>query len=418
MSATVVVGAQYGDEGKGRIVDWLAERFRHVVRYNGGPNAGHTVVNDFGAFKLHQVPSGIFNPMAACYIGNGAVVSPTALANELTALRKREIPLGCFHLSHRAHLIMPWHVAQDRIEEALAGKSAIGTTGQGIGPCYAEKASRTGFRVEDLVAEGFWERFVMARLRKRNDLKRLYPNARFGDLAGSDDREAREEHKRLVEALAPHVTDVGVWLRAAWKRGEPILLEGAQAAHIDIENGAYPYVSSSVSTSAGACVGSGLPPKAIRRVIAVAKAYTTRVGKGPLPTELPGPLADELREAGKEFGTTTGRPRRCGWFDAYKTREACEINGADAVVLTKLDVLSSFKEITVAVDDSDGPDYAYEKLPGWNKPIDGCRRWRDLPASARRYVERLEEAVGTPIAAVSVGPERGAIIVRKPAMLR
>lgn len=419
MSATVVVGLQYGDEGKGKIVDWLAEKYRVIVRYNGGPNAGHTVVNDRGEFKLHQVPSGIFNPEARCCLASGAVIDSVQLVRELEMLAGRGVATEGFGLSERAHVILPWHQLADRLSEASRGGKAIGTTGRGIGPCYADKVNRTGLSVAAAIeagAEGLRQE-CDARV---GQLARLYHGQdafRTGDVQAQEMRHrAAEAYEALITlSLMDRVSDTDAVIRRAWKAGDPIMLEGAQGTMIDLNYGTYPYVSSSTSTAAGACIGSGLPPTAITRVIGVAKAYATRVGAGPFPTELTDASGDRLRALGKEFGTTTGRPRRCGWFDAADARYAAEVNGATEIVLTKLDVLSPFGTIRVATHrerDAAGDATYYEELPGWKTPIDGATSWSALPPAAKRYVARLEELIGVPITHVATGPGRQAIIER------
>lgn len=412
MSATVVVGLQYGDEGKGKIVDWLSRKFTYVVRYNGGPNAGHTVENGHGKFALHQVPSGIFNPEARCFLGSGAVVAPAELADELTTLSGLGIAPDNFRVSGRAHVILPWHRLADRLSEAALGGKAIGTTGRGIGPCYADKTLRRGVLMRDVFASGtdWLEMMFDVRLA---ELRHLYPWQSVGKVIDEALGEMVQELRRVffsANLLGRHIADTDELARQAWRGGEEILLEGAQGTMIDLQYGTYPHVSSSTSTAAGACIGSGLPPKAVAAVIGIAKAYTTRVGNGPMPTELLDETGDRLCTVGHEFGTTTGRPRRCGWFDAAAVKYACEVNGADGIILTKLDVLSGMDELKIAVahDAEDKP--VYESVKGWSEPIRDKLAWYQLPAEAKRYVERLEELVGVRIKAVATGPGRHAII--------
>ncbi len=411
MSVTVVVGAQFGDEGKGKIVDALVKKngVRLVIRYNGGANAGHTVVIDDQTFKLHQVPSGIFHPGVTCAIGNGAVVDPIQLSNELNELQRRGVSTNNFFVSHRAHVVMPWHPLLDLAAEERRVEK-IGTTGRGIGPCYEDKAARRGIRVGDLLDQAT----LRAKVQELWELKR------------SDLRDFPELLARLPSAeqilgnmalcagqINPRVWDVDEMTRLRWRAGECILLEGAQGTLLDLELGTYPNVSSSLATSAGACVGSGLPPKAISKVICVAKAYTTRVGNGPFRTEQDNEIGERLRQQGQEFGTTTGRARRCGWFDAYMVKRSCEINGADGIVLTKLDVLTGFDPIRVAPHfiKYEPIDY-YDCLPGWTESINDVTRWDDLHENARDYVKYLEQACGTDIIAVATGPSRDAVIWR------
>ena len=415
MSATAVVGLQYGDEGKGKVVDWMAKMFAYVVRYNGGPNAGHTVENLFGKFALHQVPSGIFNPEAWCFLGNGTVVDVMRAADELSELRSRGIDTGRFRISDRAHLILSWHRMIDTLSEAERGAAAIGTTGRGIGPCYADKTSRLGIRVGELRdLEGLRSRLIAVRREKLKEIRARFPDVDVIDDIGAE-KEVEiflDDFRRSNEVIRDCIADTDELVRQAWRRGDEILLEGAQGTMIDLQFGTYPYVTSSSVTAAGACIGAGLPPKAVSAVIGIAKAYTTRVGNGPMPTELLDETGNRLRAAGNEFGTTTGRPRRCGWFDAAAVKYACEVNGADGIILTKLDVLSGFDELKIAVArDADGQP-VYESAKGWSEPIRDKLAWFQLPDEAKRYVDRLEELIGVPIKAVATGPGRHAIIQR------
>jgi adenylosuccinate synthase len=423
-TATVIVGAQFGDEGKGKIVDELVSkrRFGMVIRYNGGANAGHTVViGDKPPFKLHQVPSGIFHPEVHCAIGNGAVVDLVQLVEELDMLAAAGISTKGFWLSGNAHVVMPWHPMLDRMAETIRGKDAIGTTGRGIGPCYEDKAARRGIRVSDLRDEALLrDKVEKLRAMKRRDLLRIPDLA--DSLPPTDEIIAtlRPAAKRLDSC----VTDVGALARHVEMAGEAILLEGAQGTMLDLEIGTYPNVSSSYATSAGACVGSGLSPRSIREVLCVAKAYVTRVGSGPFPTELHDETGERLRALGHEFGTTTGRPRRCGWFDAVLLRHTCEVNGADGIVLTKLDVLSEFEDIGIAVgydcgnasatlvEQMTAGTPAYRFVKGWKTPIADCTSWKKLPKKARDYVTLIEKLCGTKVVAVATGPSRSSIIWR------
>jgi adenylosuccinate synthase len=425
MSATVIVGLQYGDEGKGKIIDLAAQDHDVVIRYNGGANAGHTVENDKGVFKLHLVPSGIFNPTALCILGNGAVVDPAVLIKELGEIKAAGVDTTGFRVSSRAHVVLPLHQALDARSEKAKGAAAIGTTGKGIGPCYMDKVGRVGIRIGDLLD--------MDRVAER--VERLYTGKRelYPDMTGpfeavSDARGLLSLLADQAALLALHIADTDVLARQALKDGKRVLLEAAQGTMIDLEYGTYPFVTSSYATAAGACVGSGIPPTGIGKVIGIAKAYTTRVGNGPFATELADAAGDALRHAGNEFGTTTGRPRRCGWFDAPLVRYAAEVNGAAEIVLTKLDVLSAFPTLKVCTGYTyrgetrsrpPGPseryeeyEPIYEELPGWLSPTAGIRRWQDLPEAARRYVLRIEELVGVRIAAVATGPHRDAIVQR------
>lgn len=412
MPTLVVVGLQFGDEGKGKIVDLLAETADLVVRYNGGANAGHTVANDKGTFKLHLVPSGIFNARARCFLGNGAVIDPEVLIQELAGLSAAGIATDRFRVSSRAHVVMPWHKTADAAAEAAKGKAAIGTTGRGIGPCYMDKVSRVGIRIGELLDPDS----LCAKIMRMNGPP--------GFLNGFDFNSVR----RWAATLGPAIADTDALARESAAGGERILLEAAQGTMIDLEVGTYPFVTSSYATAAGACIGSGLPPGAIDEVVGVAKAYITRVGNGPMPTELDDEVGAALRRAGNEFGTTTGRPRRCGWFDAPLVRYAAEVNGLHGIILTKLDVLSGMQTLRIATAyEFDGQlrgrpmvnaePYGrylpvYEECEPWDEPIAGITDWNDLPAAAQRYVERIEELVGVPIDMVATGPRREDIIKR------
>ncbi|HEY3278950.1 MAG TPA: adenylosuccinate synthase [Gemmatimonadales bacterium] len=420
----VVVGAQWGDEGKGKVVDVLAERADLVVRYQGGANAGHTV--DLGAgggeFVLHQIPSGILQG-AVCVVGNGVVLDPEQFFAELDALEARGIRTAQkLHVSDRAHMTLPYHKLLDKAHEK---KDKIGTTGRGIGPTYEDKYGRRGIRVGDLRNLARAQELVRMRVEAANQMLDLLGGAR-----GSGERAHAEEHVHLLERLAPRLlplaVDAGRVVWEALERGEAVLLEGAQGALLDVDHGTYPYVTSSNTTAGGAAVGVGIGPTAIDAVLGVVKAYTTRVGNGPLPTEGAPDVAERIRELGGEFGATTGRPRRCGWFDAVVVRYAVRVNGLTGLAVTKLDVLDSFAEIPVGVGyrldgeeiDSMPADVesigrvepTYETLPGWQKPIADVRRLADLPAAARAYVDRLQDLAGAPVRYVSVGTRRDQII--------
>src|SRR6266511_3331010 len=413
----VVVGAQWGDEGKGKIVDVLAERADLVVRYQGGANAGHTVHTAAGEFVLHQIPSGVIQG-AVCVVGNGVVLDPETLFTELDALTSRGIRTDHkLYVSDRAHLTLPYHKLLDRAREQ---KEKIGTTGRGIGPTYEDKYGRRGIRVGDLRNLGRAKELVCGRVQAANE---------FLGLLGSTERADAGEHVGLLERLAPRLlplaVDVGRVVYEALQRGESVLLEGAQGALLDVDHGTYPFVTSSNTTAGGAAVGAGIGPTAIHGVLGVVKAYTTRVGNGPLPTEAKDASGAKLRELGGEFGAVTGRPRRCGWFDATVVRYAVRVNGLTGLAVTKLDVLDGFSEIPVGtayrldgsacaempseVDLLGRVQPIYETLPGWSRPTGEARRLADLPAEARRYLDRLEELSGTPIRYVSVGTRRDQI---------
>jgi adenylosuccinate synthase len=420
----VVVGAQWGDEGKGKIVDVLAERADLVVRYQGGANAGHTVDTGSGGgeFVLHQIPSGILQG-AVCVVGNGVVLDPEQLFAELDALTARGVRTEHkLHVSDRAHLTLPYHKLLDRAREK---KEKIGTTGRGIGPTYEDKYGRRGIRVGDLRNLARAQELVRARVEAANEMLGLLERTR-----ASGERANAEEHVRLLERLAPRLlplaVDSGRVVWEALERGESVLLEGAQGALLDVDHGTYPYVTSSNTTAGGAAVGVGIGPTAIDAVLGVVKAYTTRVGNGPLPTEAEPGEAERIRELGGEFGATTGRPRRCGWFDAVVVRYAVRVNGLTGLAVTKLDVLDTFAEIPVCVGyrldgemiDSMPADVEtiervepiYETLPGWQKQLTEARRLADLPPAARAYVDRLQDLAGAPVRYVSVGTRRDQII--------
>src|SRR5438876_1509629 len=414
----VVVGAQWGDEGKGKIVDVLAERADLVVRYQGGANAGHTVDTGAGEFVLHQIPSGIIQG-AVCIVGNGVVLDPETFVQELDALPERGVRSDPkLYVSDRAHLTLPYHKLLDRAREQ---REKIGTTGRGIGPTYEDKYGRRGVRVGDLRNVQRATELVCARLAAANE---------FLALLGSSERADVQEHVRLLERLAPRLLPLAVDAgRVVWEalaRGESVLLEGAQGALLDVDHGTYPYVTSSNTTAGGAAVGVGIGPTAIDAVLGVVKAYTTRVGNGPLPTEAEPAVAERIRELGGEFGATTGRPRRCGWFDAVVVRYAVRVNGLTALAVTKLDVLDTFAEIPVGVGytldgeiiDSMPADVEtigrvqpiYETVTGWQRQLNAVRRLADLPPAARAYVDRLQDLAGAPVRYVSVGTRRDQII--------
>jgi adenylosuccinate synthase len=437
MSVIAVVGAQWGDEGKGRVVDYLATDADLVIRYGGGNNAGHTVVNPHGHFKLHLIPSGIFYPATRNLLGGGVVINPPALVRELDGLAAAGFDCANFFISERAHLVMPYHVLLDQLEERERGTAKLGTTSRGIGPAYVDKVARRGIRVIDLMQpDDFRAQLTVALARMRRIV-----TGYFG--AGGDDDELRaaideatdeariaSEYLAAAERLRPHVVDGQALVDGALLDGQRILLEGQLGTMRDIDWGTYPYVTSSSPIPGGASIGAGLPAVAIDKVIGVAKAYTTAVGAGPLPTELLDPEGEALRERGGEFGTSTGRPRRCGWYDAVAVRFSVRLAGYSSIALTKLDVLDGSERIRVCVayrDPETGAEWTtvpastsvyqrlepvYQELPGWMTDTTGCREFSQLPAPARAYVERVEELAGVPIGLVSVGPERDQMIVR------
>jgi adenylosuccinate synthase len=415
----VVVGAQWGDEGKGKIVDVLAERADLVVRYQGGANAGHTVVIGDEEFILHQIPSGILHAKTTCLIGNGVVLDPETLVEEMDGLVARGIALdGRFHVSDRAHLVMPYHKLLDR---AADRSQNIGTTGRGIGPAYEDKYGRRGIRAGDLLDGAALPARVREQVARAN---RMLGAHGVEERASADQALAALE--RLAPRLVPLVTDTGLVAWRALRDGRRVLLEGAQGALLDVDHGTYPFVTSSSTTAGGAATGAGIGPTMIDAAVGVVKAYTTRVGNGPLPTEAQGADGDRLRELGGEYGATTGRPRRCGWFDAVVVRYAVRVNGLTDLAVTKLDVLDTFTDLPIcvgyrvdgAVVDQMPADPAvlervepiYERLEGWGRPTSGARRLADLPAPARAYLDRLQDLAGTPIGWVSVGTRRDQII--------
>ena len=420
----VVIGGQWGDEGKGKVIDFLSQQADMVVRTQGGNNAGHTVVTEHGEFKFQLIPSGILHPHVTCVIGNGVVVDPSVLIREIEQLRERGIDPRNLVVSERAHLVMSYHPIFDKLEESVRGDDRLGTTWRGIGPAYADKVRRIGFRIGDLQKEVFMRKkldFVVGQV-KNPVLKDLYREEAF------DYDRMIEEYLGYARVLDPYIRDTFPILQEALDRDANILLEGAQATMLDLDFGTYPYVTSSSATAGGACTGSGIPPTRIDRAIVAFKAYTTRVGYGPFPTELSDHVGDAIRERGNEFGTVTGRARRVGWFDGAVARYASRLNGATSIALTKLDVLDEMPELQICV----GYDFRgelhdhpmanishlkhcqprYVRMPGWEEPIGECRTWEDLPANCRAYVERLEELCGAPVQMIGVGPRRDQFVVR------
>lgn len=416
MSVTAVVGAQWGDEGKGKIVDWLAEQADMVIRFQGGNNAGHTVVNELGEFRLHIVPCGIFNPKTTCIIGTGTVVNPIVLLEELNELETKGIDTSNLLLSNRAHLLMPYHVLFDKLEEQARGESSLGTTLRGIGPCYVDKVQRSGIQIGDLLDPDHFRQKVQRQVKQKNVLlQALYTHEPL------DANHIADEVLAIRERLLPHIKDVLPIISKAVGAGQKIVLEGQLGALKDLDWGTYPYVTSSNPLAGGAAVGAGIPPHQINDVLGIVKAYSTSVGKGAMPTELHAEAGDQIRTLGNEFGATTGRPRRCGWFDAAAVRYAHMLNGFTRVCLTKLDVLDTLPEIKLCTGyELDGqlletfPEPhrqedvtpIYETMPGWEADTSGARSFAELPANAQRYVQRIEELVGAPIRIISVGPER------------
>ena len=415
-----VLGAQWGDEGKGKIVDLLTSHFSIVARYQGGHNAGHTVYVNGAKFILRLIPSGILHPGVTCVIGNGVVVDPKALFAEVDELTRNGIDVGQRVLiSDKAHLILPYHRDLDLLSEARRGERKIGTTSRGIGPAYEDKIARRGIRVGDLTDPKGLEQNVRDNVTARN---RLVHDTTM------DWQVVLDELLQHAERLRPMIRDVSALLTDAMRAGQSIMFEGAQGTLLDIDHGTYPYVTSSNASIGGVCTGLGVPPRAIDRVLGVVKAYTTRVGEGPFPTELSGDMGNRLRESGSEYGAVTGRPRRCGWYDAVAVRYAARINGLDGLALTKLDVLDGLERIDICTSYTCGGrtltefpsdigqlascEPVYESMPGWNAPTAGVRRFDQLPAEARRYIARLEEVSGVRAAIVSTGSERDDTIVR------
>ncbi len=423
MPAIVLVGAQWGDEGKGKATDLLGDRVDYVVRYQGGNNAGHTVVIGDKKFALHLLPSGILTPGVIPVIGNGVVIDLAVLIKELDGLIEKGVDVSKLKISANAHIITPYHVTIDKVSERFLGKRAIGTTGRGIGPTYGDKVGRLGIRVQDLFDESILRQKVEAALSQKNQLLSKVYNR-----AGIKAEEVVRELLSFTDRIRPMVSDTALELHKALEAGKTVLLEGGQGTLLDVDHGTYPFVTSSSPIAGGATIGSGIGPTKIDSVIGILKAYTTRVGAGPFPTELFDQWGEFLREKGFEFGTTTGRERRCGWFDAPVAKFATRINGLTDIFLTKLDVLTGIKEIPVCVAyDVDGvrmeeipvsqSDFhhakpIYEIFPGWDEDITAAKKFEDLPQNAQDYVLALEKLSGTRISAIGVGPDRNATIVR------
>jgi adenylosuccinate synthase len=416
MANTILVGAQWGDEGKGKIIDVLTEDADLVVRTQGGNNAGHTVHIHGLKYILHLVPSGILRPKKVCVIGNGVVVDPVSLVEEIKGLCKLGVKVTKnLFLSETAHLVFPYHRELDAQRETLKGKNKIGTTKRGIGPAYGDKAARTGLRVIDLINPGRFERQLESKIKENNEILKA-----FGAKPLSF-KQVHAAYRAAGDYLKPLVTNTVVLLHDAIRRGDDVLFEGAQGTFLDIDHGTYPFVTSSNTTAGGACTGSGVPPHRMDRVVGVMKAYTTRVGEGPLPTEN-AEIADMLHAMGREFGATTGRPRRCGWFDSVATRHATMVNGIDELAVTNIDGLDSVETIRVCIGYRDGArqyDYVpndiealcrcepvYAEFPGWRSPTDKARKWKDLPGKARAYLKALAELTGAQLSIASVGPGR------------
>jgi len=421
MSVSILVGSQWGDEGKGKIVDILSERYDIVARYQGGANAGHTVKIGDTQYILHLIPSGILREDVICVIGNGVVIDPKALLDEIELLEKNNIKIsGRLFISHNAHLIMPYHKLLDSIHES--GNNKIGTTGRGIGPCYIDKYARKGIRIVDLLNREVLEKKIRENLDEKNNIiKKVYGREEL------DVEAIIKEYTEFDKAIDQYVKDTPAFLNHAIAEGKSVLLEGAQGALLDVDHGTYPYVTSSSPTAGGACTGTGIPPNKIDDVIAIVKAYTTRVGNGPFPTELLDETGEKLRKIGAEFGATTGRPRRCGWVDAFLVKYSCMVNGIDSVAITKLDVLSDFDEIKVCTGyEVDGKQLktfptdsnildkvkpVYKTFSGWKKDIAGAKTYDELPKETKEYLDFISDFCNFKISIVSVGPKRSETIV-------
>ena len=422
MSAVVIVGAQWGDEGKGKATDLLGPRVDYVVKPNGGNNAGHTVVVNGQKFELKLLPAGILSENATPVIGNGVVVNPEALFAEIEGLQARGADTSKLKISANAHLVAPYHQTMDKVTERFLGKRAIGTTGRGIGPTYMDKVGRLGVRVQDILAESILRQKVEGALRQKNELLVKVYNRRHVEV-----NEIVDYFLSFAERLKPMIVDTTQLLNNALDEGKTLLMEGGQATFLDVDHGTYPFVTSSNPTAGGACVGSGVGPTRISRVIGIQKAYTTRVGAGPFPTELFDKMGEFLRTTGGEFGVNTGRPRRCGWYDAVLARQAVRINGFTDLFITKLDVLTGLEKIPVCVAyEVDGVRFdevpmtqtdfhhakpVYEYFDGWSENISDAKSLADLPENARKYVHKLEELSGCRISAIGVGPDRDQTIV-------
>lgn len=417
MSAVVVIGTQWGDEGKGKIVDYLAEKSDVVVRYQGGNNAGHTVVVDGKEFKLQLLPSGILYSGKTCVVGNGVVIDPQAMIKELKGMQEKGIDTSGLKVSNRAHVIMPYHRLLDEVEEEYRKDRKIGTTKRGIGPCYMDKDSRSGIRIVDLMDEEEFSEKLERNLEAKNHLLK----AVYG-VEGFDYETVKKEYLGYAEQLRPYVTDTSAVINKAIQAGKKVLFEGAQATQLDLDHGTYPYVTSSHPIAGGACIGAGIGPSKISKVIGVVKAYTTRVGEGPFPTELHDEIGQMIRDYGHEYGTVTGRPRRCGWLDACVIQYAGYLSGIDYMAITRLDILDKLKTLKICVGYKyngkildefpaslkvlDKVEPVYEEFPGWETSLSNIRSYDELPVNAKKYIERLSEVAGIKIGIVSVGPGR------------
>ena len=418
MSSVVVVGTQWGDEGKGKITDFLSEKAEYVARYQGGDNAGHTIQFGGETYKLHLIPSGIFSPEKLCIIGNGVVVNPKSLVTELAYLHERNITTDNLRISDRAHVILPYHIELDRLQEEAKGDKKIGTTIKGIGPAYMDKAARVGIRIADLLDREVFEERLRINLEDKNrQFTKLY------DANPMNFEEILEEYYEYGQQIKQYVCDTSVLLNEALDNGKRVLFEGAQGVMLDIDQGTYPFVTSSNPLAGGVTIGSGVGPSKVTKVVGVCKAYTSRVGDGPFPTELFDEIGSRIREVGREYGTTTGRPRRVGWFDSVVMRHSKRVSGITNLCLNSIDVLTGLEtvKICVAYRKSNGEEIShypaslvelgqcepvYEELPGWTEDITGCCKLEELPIEAQNYVRRVSELVGVKISTFSVGPDR------------
>jgi len=425
MSSIAILGAQWGDEGKGRIVDLLSEKVNMVVRFQGGNNAGHTVIKGDEVFKLHLIPSGILYPEAACIIGDGVVLNPAVLIEEMDNLQKKNINIDNLKISCKAHMVMPYHIILDKAREHRLGKSKIGTTHKGIGPVYSDKASRSGIRVQDLLDK----KIFRAKLEEELALKNAIIEKVYG-MEPLELEEIYEDYLLYGERIGKYILDTTLLINQYLDDNKSVLFEGAQGTMLDIDQGTYPYVTSSSTTAGGVCVGAGIGPGRLDEVLGIAKAYTTRVGSGPFPTEIEGSIGEELRVKGHEYGTTTGRPRRCGWLDAVVLKYSVMLSYIDSIAVTKLDILSGMEKIKICIaykyEDKTYKDLPghqtilhkckpeYIELEGWKEDITGIKNYEGLPAAAKKYIEKIEELLKVPVSMISVGPERSQIIFRDP----
>jgi adenylosuccinate synthase len=425
MPVIAIIGGQWGDEGKGKVVDLLAQKAGVVVRFSGGDNAGHTVVNPYGMFRLHLIPSGIFSPRTVCIIGNGVVINPTVLIDEIDQLNQQSVDTTRLFISDRAHLIMPYHILLDRLEEEARGGKALGTTRKGVGPAFTDKAARLGIRTGDLLDK----EALLERLRFILDYKNTILTKIYGVSPLSLD-DVYGQYCQYGERLASYIQETAIMGEKALNRGELVLLEGAQGTLLDPDFGTYPYTTSSSPLAGGSCLGAGLGPTRIGRILGVFKAYCTRVGSGPMPTELKDETGNLIRERAHEYGTTTGRPRRCGWFDAIAAHFSTRINGFTGLAITRLDILDTFPRLKICVGyqlDGHTIDYfpgnvaalercqpIYEELTGWQTPTTNIREYDQLPPEAQQYVARLEELISCTVNLICVGPEREQTIFKTP----